>query len=96
MAREICSHGHFFEVYVDAPLDTCEKRDPKGLYRKARAGLIKNFTGLDSVYEPPIDPDIHLDTTKRLPQELVDVLLGHLPQSVLRGDVRGGTRAALA
>jgi adenylylsulfate kinase len=58
--RSICSY--FIEVYVDASLETCEKRDPKGLYRKARAGEIKNFTGIDDPYEPPESPDSIIPT----------------------------------
>ncbi len=53
---------NFIEVFVDAPLAVCEKRDPKGMYKKARAGKIKHFTGIDDIYEEPKDPDIHLRT----------------------------------
>ncbi|WP_196157421.1 adenylyl-sulfate kinase [Reinekea sp. G2M2-21] len=60
--RQMFAEGEFIEVYVDAPLETCERRDPKGLYRRARAGEIRNFTGVDSVYEPPLHPEIHLRT----------------------------------
>jgi bifunctional enzyme CysN/CysC len=63
MARAIVEKGEFVEVHVDAPLEVAESRDPKGLYRKARAGEIRNFTGIDSPYEPPVQPEIHLDTT---------------------------------
>jgi adenylylsulfate kinase len=52
----------YIEVYVDAPLDVCESRDPKGLYRKARSGAVSQFTGIDDPYEPPLDPDIHCRT----------------------------------
>lgn len=58
--RELLQAGDFIEVYVDAPLDTCEVRDPKGLYQRARNGQIKNFTGIDSPYEAPQSPEIHL------------------------------------
>lgn len=54
----------FIEVFVQCPLEVCEQRDPKGLYRKARAGEIKNFTGIDSPYEEPIDPDVIVETNK--------------------------------
>lgn len=57
-------HAFFIEVFVNAPLDVCERRDPKGLYRKARAGLIKDFTGISAPYENPIDPDIECKTDK--------------------------------
>ncbi len=62
MVKEIVGAAHFFEVFVDTPLRVCETRDPKGLYKKARAGEIKNFTGIDAPYEPPLQPDIHLLT----------------------------------
>ncbi len=58
MAREMMDEGEFVEIFVDCPIEVCEQRDPKGLYRKARAGQIKNFTDIDSVYEPPENPDI--------------------------------------
>ncbi len=60
MARELFDEGEFIEIFVDAPLEVAEARDAKGLYRKARAGLIPNFTGIDSPYEPPENPDLHL------------------------------------
>ena len=62
MARELLPEGEFFEVFVDTPIDVAEQRDVKGLYKKARAGQLKNFTGVDSPYEPPEAPDIHIDT----------------------------------
>ena len=64
MARRLVEADEFFEVYVDAPLDVAESRDPKGLYAKARRGEIANFTGIDSPYEPPEAAEIHLDTTR--------------------------------
>ncbi len=60
MARELFDEGDFVEIFVDAPLEVAEARDAKGLYRKARAGLIPNFTGIDSPYEPPENPELHL------------------------------------
>ena len=60
MVREMLTDGEFIEVYVDAPLDVCESRDPKGLYKKAREGKIKEFTGIDSPYEAPESPEIHI------------------------------------
>ncbi len=60
--RERVAPGEFFEVYVKAPLAVCEQRDPKGLYKKARAGAIKQFTGIDSPYEEPAAPELVLDT----------------------------------
>lgn len=60
MVRELFEKGEFVEIFVDTPLEICEKRDPKGLYKKARSGEIKNFTGIDSPYEAPEDPEIHI------------------------------------
>lgn len=62
LAREIIGAEAFIEVFIDAPLSECERRDPKGLYSKARKGLIKKFTGIDSAYEAPLAPDIRLNT----------------------------------
>jgi adenylyl-sulfate kinase len=62
MAREIIGSGRFFEVYLETPLDVCESRDPKGLYKKARAGKIAEFTGVTSPYEAPKDPAIVINT----------------------------------
>ncbi len=62
MARELIGNDRFFEVFLDADVSVCERRDPKGLYRKARAGKIPEFTGLTSGYEPPENPDICIDT----------------------------------
>ena len=64
MARNLMEEGEFFEIFVDTPLEVCEARDPKGLYVKARRGEIPNFTGIDSPYEAPNDPDLRIDTTK--------------------------------
>jgi adenylylsulfate kinase len=62
MAREIIGSDNFVEVYVNAPIEVCEQRDTKGLYKRARRGEIKNFTGIDSPFEPPENPDIELQT----------------------------------
>ncbi|WP_350016685.1 sulfate adenylyltransferase subunit CysN [Rhodanobacter sp. IGA1.0] len=79
MARALFDAGEFREVFVDTPLAICEQRDAKGLYAKARAGNIKNFTGIDSPYEPPEAPELHLQTTtasaEALAQRVVDSLL---------------------
>ncbi|WP_299443344.1 sulfate adenylyltransferase subunit CysN [uncultured Rhodospira sp.] len=75
LAREKVADGEFLEVFVDAPLAVCEQRDPKGLYRKARAGQIKNFTGIDSDYEPPEAPELHLRTDQASPDELADEIV---------------------
>ncbi len=78
-ARELFAEGEFIEVFVDAPLEECEKRDPKGIYAKARQGEIKNFTGIDSVYESPESPEIHLRTTDASPETCVEMILQYLP-----------------
>jgi bifunctional enzyme CysN/CysC len=75
MARELVAKGEFIEIFVDAPLEVAEARDPKGLYRKARAGQIQHFTGIDSPYEAPINPDVHLDTVGTEPADLADRLI---------------------
>ncbi|HCG87610.1 MAG TPA: adenylyl-sulfate kinase, partial [Alteromonas macleodii] len=58
--RSLMEDGEFVEVFIDTPLEVCEKRDPKGLYKKARSGEIKDFTGIDSAYEAPEAPEVHL------------------------------------
>ena len=78
MARELMGENEFIEVFVDTPFDECAGRDPKGLYARALAGEIKNFTGRDSPYETPENPEIHLRTLGRTPEEMVDVLEGLL------------------
>ena len=60
MVRSMAMQGQFVEVFIDAPLSVCEQRDPKGLYKKARAGEIKDFTGIDSPYDVPLSPEIHV------------------------------------
>jgi len=71
-ARSLFEPGEFYEIFVDTPLPECERRDPKGLYAKARRGELKDFTGIDSPYEPPLSPDVHLHTTLQTPEECVD------------------------
>jgi len=78
MARDLLQDGEFIEIFVDTPLDVCEARDPKGLYRKARAGLISNFTGIDSLYEAPERPELKLDTRSNNPETLADAVLVEL------------------
>jgi adenylyl-sulfate kinase len=79
-ARSRFDPGEFLEVFVDAPLEECERRDPKGLYAKARRGELANFTGIDSKYEPPHTPDVRLDTVAFSVEECVDQLLRVLNQ----------------
>jgi len=78
MARDLLQDGEFIEIFVDTPLEVCEARDPKGLYRKARAGLISNFTGIDSLYEAPERPELKLDTRSNNPEALVEAVLVEL------------------
>ncbi|OEF23003.1 adenylyl-sulfate kinase [Vibrio rumoiensis] len=75
MVRDLLPEGEFVEVFVNAPLEVCEKRDPKGLYKKARAGEIPNFTGIDSEYEAPKNPEIDLPAGDKSLDELVDQCL---------------------
>lgn len=74
-ARAQFASGEFIEVFVDAPLSVCEGRDPKGLYKRARRGEIKGFTGIDSRYEPPLAPDLRVDSTKQTPHQAAMRLL---------------------
>ena len=78
MVRELMEPGEFVEIHVQASLETCEDRDPKGLYAKARAGTIRHFTGIDSPYEAPDRPEVVLDTEKLSIEESVDELLDYL------------------
>jgi adenylylsulfate kinase len=76
----------FIEIHVATPIETCETRDPKGLYKKARAGQLKGFTGIDDPYEPPENPEIVLDATKLSPQDAAMQLLNYLRE---KGLIRG-------
>jgi len=78
MVRKMMSEGEFIEVFVDTPLAEAEERDTKGLYAKARAGELKNFTGIDSPYEPPEAAEIRIDTTKISPAEAADLIVEEL------------------
>ena len=75
MARALFEPGEFIEVFVDAPLEECERRDPKGLYARARRGEVKNFTGLDSPYERPESPEVRVATMDSTPEEGVRRIL---------------------
>jgi bifunctional enzyme CysN/CysC len=83
MARELLSEGEFFEVFVDTPLAIAETRDPKGLYRKARRGELRNFTGVDSPYEEPEHAEIRLDTTRLAPEEAAEAVLRSLADAAV-------------
>ncbi|AWN17529.1 adenylyl-sulfate kinase [Salinisphaera sp. LB1] len=78
MARALSSEEDFVEVFVDAPLEVCEQRDPKGLYKKARAGSIPNFTGISAPYEPPEHAEVHLHTAEKDITGCVDQLVEYL------------------
>jgi len=77
-AEQIIGTANFLEVYVSTPLAVCEERDPKGLYRKARSGTIKEFTGLTAPYEPPISPDFSFDMSGRVSDNALDELVSRL------------------
>ena len=85
IVRQMVEEGEFWEVFVDAPLDVAESRDVKGLYKKARAGEIKNFTGIDSPYEPPLEAEIHLETDKLSPDAAAEVVIQRLTEAGLLG-----------
>jgi bifunctional enzyme CysN/CysC len=78
LARNLLEPGEFLEIFIDTPLSEAEKRDPKGLYKKARTGEIKNFTGVSSPYEPPESPEIRIDTTSLSPEEAASFILRQL------------------
>ena len=75
MARRMMPAGDFIEIFIDTPLEEAEKRDVKGLYKKARSGALKNFTGIDSPYEPPSAPEIHIDTTQLSPEQAAEIIV---------------------
>jgi adenylylsulfate kinase len=79
-ARKLAQNENnaFIEVFVDCPVEVCEQRDPKGMYKKARAGAIKDFTGIDAPYEPPEKPEIHLRTNEKTVDECVKAIMGYL------------------
>jgi bifunctional enzyme CysN/CysC len=78
LAKNIIGEDSFVEVYISTPLETCEHRDPKGLYKKARANEIEEFTGISSPYEPPLKPEINIDSTNRSIEACVDIILNHV------------------
>lgn len=78
MAMEIIGKENFIEIYVNAPLQACEERDIKGLYKKAREGKIKNFTGIDSPFEPPQNPDVEVNTDKLNIRDSLQKALDHI------------------
>ena len=78
MVRELVEEGEFIEVFIDAPLEVCMQRDPKGLYKKAQAGEIKNFTGFDSPYEAPETPELHIKTDDLSAEDAADKVIAEL------------------
>jgi adenylylsulfate kinase len=79
--RQILPEGHFIEVFVDCELDECEKRDPKGLYKKARAGEIPEFTGISAPYEAPENPELYINTTKHSEEESLAEVVSYLEKN---------------
>ncbi|MYC60381.1 MAG: adenylyl-sulfate kinase, partial [Gammaproteobacteria bacterium] len=86
MARSLVPKGEFFEIFIDAPLDVCEARDPKGLYARARKGELRDFTGIDSPYEEPPNPELRIDTAKLSVDEAVAEILTYLGKNAPRQD----------
>lgn len=84
--RRLMGPGEFIEVFVDTPLEICEARDPKGLYKKARAGEISNFTGLDAPYEAPTSPEVHLETENLSVDEAAGRVVRYLEQQHVLGE----------
>jgi bifunctional enzyme CysN/CysC len=82
MARSLVGEGEFIEVFIDTPLEVCEQRDVKGLYAKARAGELPNFTGISSPYEQPVNPEIRIDTTEMSAEAAADAIIEHLQNKV--------------
>ncbi|MBT2648908.1 adenylyl-sulfate kinase [Bacillus sp. ISL-34] len=78
IVRDLLEEGEFIEVYIKCPIEECEVRDPKGLYDKARKGIIKDFTGIDSPYEEPEQPEIILESDQYSIEECVDQVIGYL------------------
>ena len=78
MARNLMEINEFIEVFVDTPLEVCEERDVKGLYAKARSGMLPNFTGISSPYEAPTAPEIRIDTTSMTAEEAAEQIIDYL------------------
>ena len=78
--RDLMAEGDFIEVFVNTPLELCEQRDPKGLYKKARNGEIKNFTGISDPYEPPVDPELEIITAACTPEEAAGLIISKLEE----------------
>jgi bifunctional enzyme CysN/CysC len=78
MVREMVAAGEFIEILIDTPLSDAEARDVKGLYKKARSGQLANFTGIDSPYEAPENPELRIDSTKLTPEQAADLIVERL------------------
>jgi bifunctional enzyme CysN/CysC len=85
LAREAVEDGEFIEIYVDTPVEECRRRDPKGLYERAYAGQLRNFTGVDAPYEEPLTPEIHLKTLDGSPETLAEQVAEVLRQRGILG-----------
>ena len=81
MARDLLEDGEFIEIFVDTPLEVAEKRDVKGLYARARAGEIKNFTGIDSEYQAPENPEITINTVDMSADEAAEIIVKYLDEN---------------
>jgi bifunctional enzyme CysN/CysC len=78
MARALLANEEFIEIFVDTPISVAEQRDPKGLYKKARRGDLKNFTGIDSPYEAPENPELTIDTTTTSAEDAAETIVKYL------------------
>jgi adenylyl-sulfate kinase len=78
LVSQLVGEDNFLEIFVDCPLEVCEQRDVKGLYEKARAGIIKNFTGIDSPYEPPLNPRAHIHSNIEELQDSLDIIINSI------------------
>jgi bifunctional enzyme CysN/CysC len=85
LARDCVEEGEFLEIFVDTPVDECRRRDPKGLYRRADAGQIRNFTGVDAPYEEPLDPEMRLATLSAVPEVLAAQVVDELRRREIIG-----------
>ncbi|MBK7850056.1 MAG: adenylyl-sulfate kinase [Bacteroidetes bacterium] len=82
LVRKLVGPGEFIEVFIDTPLEECEKRDPKGLYKKVRAGELQHFTGIDSPYEAPLHPELNIQTINQTPEESAKQILEYLQSRI--------------
>ncbi len=94
MVRDMLPEGEFIEVFVNTPIEVCEQRDPKGLYQKARAGQIKNFTGIDSTYEIPVNPELEINTAELTLRECAEKVIDYLATRGLLKNTHLNTRTA--